>query len=83
MRTSDGDVESVVKRKTVATWIEKLLGVPVAVSSDYSFRTCLRDGVLLCYLVNCLKPGSIREVTRECGDNNKARCMVLRRIYVS
>lgn len=71
MRSSDGEVELGAKRKTVATWIEKLLGVPVAVSSDYSFRTCLRDGVVLCYLMNSLKPGSVREVIEEWNRNRK------------
>eukprot|EP00210_Caulerpa_lentillifera_P005201 g4969.t1 len=50
------------RRKTVSSWIEAITGVPVPSSSDYAFRSALRDGVLLCRLINHLKPSSVPQI---------------------
>lgn len=54
---------NLARRRTVAAWIESLTGIPVPASCDYSFRAALQDGVLLCKLMNRLKPFSVPKVT--------------------
>lgn len=53
---------NLARRRTVSSWIEAVTGVPIPTSSDYSFRSALRDGVLLCRLINHLKPDSVPQV---------------------
>lgn len=60
------DYESLARRRSVATWIEKMTGIPVPTSCDFSFRSALKDGVLLCRLMNRLSPFSVPKVV----DNN-------------
>lgn len=56
------DYEALARRRSVATWIENVTGVPVPTSSDFSFRSALKDGVLLCRLMNRLSPYSVPKV---------------------
>lgn len=56
------DYEALARRRTVAIWIENVTGVPIPTSSDFSFRSALKDGVLLCRLMNRLVPYSIPKV---------------------
>lgn len=53
---------NLARRRTVAAWVESLTGVPVPTSCDHSFRAALKDGVLLCKLMNRLKPYSVKKV---------------------
>ena len=36
-------------------------------ASDWEFRQALKDGVLLCSLLNIVRPGSVRKVPSELG----------------
>lgn len=62
----DSEQELVLRsqRKTVSTWVESLVGIPVPTASDYSFRSVLQDGSLLCQLMETLKPGSVPKVEK-------------------
>lgn len=42
-------------------WITEL-GVSLIRNEERDFKDCLRDGVVLCQLVNQVKPGSVDEV---------------------
>ncbi|GMH44370.1 hypothetical protein BSKO_12304 [Bryopsis sp. KO-2023] len=69
MRSPIGQVEVMARRKSVALWIEKLTGCPVPTSSDHSFRAVLKDGVLLCQVMNAIKPYSVSKVVELCNEN--------------
>ncbi|XP_055698820.1 myophilin [Phlebotomus papatasi] len=44
-------------------WIKEITGEPASTSGDMeNFYEVLKDGVLLCKLVNCLQPGSVKKV---------------------
>lgn len=45
------------KRKAASEFVQATTGVFVPFSSDQSFRGALKDGVLLCRMVNTLWPG--------------------------
>lgn len=48
------------------TWLGEL-GINVTLNEDEDFQDGLRDGVVLCQLVNQVKPGSVDEVSaRSC-----------------
>lgn len=50
-----------LKRVEAARWIEDITGAcPVPHGSEREFRACLRDGVLLCMLINRVAPGSTK-----------------------
>ena len=50
------------RRRVAADWVEELTGVALPTASDHAFRAALRDGVLLCRLLNTLRPGYISRV---------------------
>lgn len=50
------------RRQEAAAFIESLTGTAVDHTTDQAFRAGLRDGVLLCNVVNFLVPGRITEV---------------------
>jgi len=66
------DYEALARRRSVATWIENLTGVPLPTASDFSFRSALKDGVLLCRLMNKLSPYSIAKVSEDASDEQGA-----------
>lgn len=44
-------------------WIKEITSEPINTSGDPdNFFEVLKDGVLLCKLINCIKPGSIKKV---------------------
>lgn len=44
-------------------WIKEITGEPINTSGDMdNFFEVLKDGVLLCKLINCIKPASIKRV---------------------
>lgn len=46
-------------------WIRVITNEPINVSGDMdNFYDTLKDGTLLCKLVNCLKPGSVSKVNK-------------------
>ena len=46
-------------QKTVADWIAKVTGNAV---DDTDLQAALKDGQVLCVLINKLKPGSVRKI---------------------
>jgi kinesin family member C2/C3 len=50
------------KRHAAAEWIKATIGIPIPCESEESFRKELADGVILCHLVNALKPGTIPRI---------------------
>eukprot|EP00803_Ostreobium_quekettii_P005920 evm.model.scf_900.3 EVM.evm.TU.scf_900.3 scf_900:41853-48914(+) len=62
------DFEALARRRSVAAWIEKMTGVPLPTANDYSFRSSLKDGVLLCRVMNKLSPYSIAKVCEGSDD---------------
>lgn len=51
-----------LKRRTASEWISQALGVAIPHESDQVFRAALADGVVLCRLMNWLRPGTITKV---------------------
>lgn len=51
------------RRRVAADWVEELTGVALPTASDHAFRAALRDGVLLCRVLNTLRPGYISRVS--------------------
>ncbi|KAH3830079.1 muscle-specific protein 20-like [Dreissena polymorpha] len=64
-------------------WIEEVLGKPLVAGADphtplgeERFQAALKDGVLLCELINTLKPGSVKKIHRvESGSFKQFRDM--------
>ena len=50
------------RRRAAADWIESLTGVAVSATSDRHFRESLKDGTLLCQVLNIIRPGCITQV---------------------
>lgn len=51
------------RRRAAADWIEDLTGIAVSATSDKHFRECLKDGTLLCQVLNIIRPGCITQVS--------------------
>ncbi|KAL0030034.1 hypothetical protein WJX79_002301 [Trebouxia sp. C0005] len=58
-------VQNTARRRAAAEWIEELTGIALPTSSDHAFRGALRDGILLCKVLNILRPGIIPQVQEE------------------
>jgi hypothetical protein len=54
--------QTAARRRVAAEWVESMTGVALPTASDHAFRGALRDGVLLCQLLNKLRPGLISRV---------------------
>eukprot|EP00192_Tetraselmis_astigmatica_P002102 CAMPEP_0117660610 /NCGR_PEP_ID=MMETSP0804-20121206/7059_1 /TAXON_ID=1074897 /ORGANISM="Tetraselmis astigmatica, Strain CCMP880" /LENGTH=1042 /DNA_ID=CAMNT_0005467349 /DNA_START=319 /DNA_END=3446 /DNA_ORIENTATION=- len=54
--------EQAMKRRTAAEWIHTITGETLPVASDQEFRSRLRDGTLLCKILNSVKPGTITRI---------------------
>ncbi len=50
------------KRSVAAQWILQQTGKVVDTSSDQAFRAALRDGVVLCRLLNAVQAGIVPKV---------------------
>mmetsp|Transcript_37042 Transcript_37042/g.82352 ORF Transcript_37042/g.82352 Transcript_37042/m.82352 type:complete len:1045 (-) Transcript_37042:529-3663(-) len=50
------------KRKEAADWVHSITGTDLPVSSDRDLRLSLRDGVLLCKLINHVCPQSVIKI---------------------
>ena len=57
-------VQNTARRRAAAEWIEELTGIALPTSSDHAFRGALRDGILLCKVLNILRPGIISQVAQ-------------------
>ena len=55
--------QSQKRRRSAAEWIESMTGTDVGSGSDSVFRAQLRNGVLLCQLMNKIRPGCITHVS--------------------
>jgi len=75
------------RRRVAAEWVEELTGEALPTASDHAFRAALRDGVLLCRVLNTLRPGYISRVrglergaagaaTRPPGDGRLPSCSI-------
>ena len=49
--------ENRARRREAAEWIETVTGVALPYSEDLDFRKALRDGTLLCKVLNIVCPG--------------------------
>lgn len=56
-------LQNTARRRAAAEWIESLTGIALPTSSDHAFRGALRDGILLCKVLNILRPGIIPQVS--------------------
>ena len=55
-------VQAVSRRRAAAEWVEVLTGITLPTASDAALRGALRDGMLLCKLLNILRPGILPKV---------------------
>ncbi len=55
-------VQAVSRRRAAAEWVESLTGITLPTASDAALRGALRDGLLLCKLLNILRPGILPKV---------------------
>ncbi len=55
-------VQAAARRRAAAEWVEGLTGIALPTSSDHAFRGALRDGVLLCRILDLLRPGMLAKV---------------------
>ena len=55
-------VQAAARRRAAAEWVEGLTGIALPTSSDHAFRGALRDGVLLCRILDLLRPGMVAKV---------------------
>lgn len=56
--------QTAARRRIAADWVESMTGVALPTATDHAFRGALRDGVLLCQLLNKLRPGLISRVSQ-------------------
>eukprot|EP00951_Prasinocladus_malaysianus_P039346 scaffold440074_cov46-Prasinocladus_malaysianus.AAC.1 len=54
--------DSAVRRTIVSEWIKTTIGDVLPVKTDSEFRASLRDGVVLCKILNHVKPGTITRI---------------------
>ena len=59
-------VQAVSRRRAAAEWVESLTGIALPTASDAALRGALRDGLLLCKLLNILRPGILPKVLPRC-----------------
>ena len=50
------------RRRAVAEWVQAVVGVTLPIDTDMDFRAALRDGTVLCRLLNAVRPGTIPKV---------------------
>ena len=55
-------VQAVSRRRAAAEWVEALTGIALPTASDAALRGALRDGMLLCKILNILRPGILPKV---------------------
>ncbi len=55
--------QAAARRRAAAEWVESLTGIALPTSSDTALRGALRDGVVLCKVLNILRPGIFPKVT--------------------
>lgn len=55
-------IQAASRRRAAAEWIEQQTGSHLPTSSDHALRGALRDGVLLCRLMNKIEPNIIPKV---------------------
>lgn len=60
------------RRRAAADWIEGLTDVAVSTASDKHFRDSLKDGTLLCQVLNIIRPGCITQVRPQPLSRNPA-----------
>ena len=58
-------VQAVSRRRAAAEWVESLTGIALPTASDAALRGALRDGILLCKLLNILRPGILPKVRKQ------------------
>lgn len=54
--------QMLARRKSVADWVHAMIDVTLPIDTDVDFRAALRDGVVLCRLLNAVRPGTIAKV---------------------
>ena len=59
-------VQAVSRRRAAAEWVESLTGIALPTASDAALRGALRDGLLLCKILNILRPGILPKVPPPC-----------------
>lgn len=59
--------QELTRRLIISDWVQQNLGLRLPTAADADFRAALQDGVLLCKLLNIVRPGSIRKVRLGCG----------------
>lgn len=69
-------IESNTKRREAAEWIKQLSGIDVPYSSDNYFRAALKDGVILCRILNSVVPGFVPKVRRPDDLLRKVRALL-------
>ena len=58
-------MQAVSRRRAAAEWVESLTGIALPTASDAALRGALRDGILLCKLLNILRPGIMPKVRKQ------------------
>lgn len=62
-------------------WVQNITGEPINTNGDMdNFYEVLRDGVILCKLVNAIKPGSIKKINES---KMAFKCMENLNVFVS
>ena len=74
--TESKAVQAVSRRRAAAEWVESLTGIALPTASDAALRGSLRDGILLCKLLNILRPGILPKARpSECVHTPAQQCM--------
>ena len=55
--------QAAYRRRAAAEWVEEITGAGVCSASDHAFRRSLKDGTLLCKVLNFVRPGSVTKVS--------------------
>ena len=61
--SSARSAQAAYRRKAASEWVEQITGVSLPASSDNAFRRALKDGTLLCKILNMVRPGCITRVS--------------------
>ena len=58
--------QELTRRLIISDWVQQNLEVRLPTAADADFRAALQDGVLLCKLLNIVRPGTVRKVSCCC-----------------
>ena len=74
--------QAAARRRAAAEWVESMTGIALPTSSDTALRGALRDGVVLCKVLNILRPGIFPKVTLPNQGQHPNACSIIDKLKI-